>query len=300
MIKLSLVSLTEIKENNLKKAIEESLRLINFDFNKNIKKIVIKINACYYWDFTTGLTTDPAFVAALIDVIHEKISQDVEIFLIESDASAMKCRYAFRFLGFEKMFENSSVKLVNLSEEKSTKKNIKCNGKSFDFEIPEIIQTADLAINLPKIKYTFKPLRLTCALKNIFGCNPYPYKFKFHSQIGDVVVALNKAMKFDLCIVDSNIASGSQPRKIGLVMASTDSVAIDSVSAKIAGLNPKKIPYLKLAKREGVGAMDFIIKGEQPDYFKRLYPKRTFFNKFVETVLPLVIRLGLGKRLGLA
>ena len=45
-------------------------------------------------------------------------------------------------------------------------------------------------------------------------------------------------MKFDLCLIDNNIAAGIQPRKLGLVMASQDPVAIDVAAAKIAWLNP--------------------------------------------------------------
>ena len=105
--------------------------------------------------------------------------------------------------------------------------------------VPRVIRDADLKINIPKIKYTFEKIKLTCALKNIFGCNPYPKKFKYHSKIEEAIVALNKAMKFDLCIIDGNIISGAKPRKIGLVMASKDPVAIDAAAAKIAGINPK-------------------------------------------------------------
>ena len=296
---MSLISFTEIKENNFKKAIEESLKLIDFNFSKNIKKIVIKINACYYWDYTTGQTTDPVFVAALIDILREKISPDVEISLIESDASAMKCKYAYKFLGYEKIFGKSNVKLINLSEEKSDPVTVTCNGQPYEFQVPQIIKNADLKINLPKIKYTMNPIQLTCALKNIFGCNPYPQKFKLHSQLGNVIVALNKAMKFDLCIIDGNIVSGSQPCKLGLVMASTDPLAIDVASARIADLNPNKIPYFKLAKSEGIGSMNYLEKGVSLDTFKALYPKKTFTKKAMTMAFPWVKRLKLGKRLGL-
>ena len=299
MIKMSLISLTEIKENNLKNAIEESLQLINFNFNKNIKKIVIKINACYYWDYTTGQTTDPAFVAALIDLIREKTSPNAEIFLIESDASAMKCKYAYKLLGYEKLSKAKNVKLINLSEEKSDPVNVSCNGKSYDFMVPQLIKDADLKINIPKIKYTMKPIELTCALKNIYGCNPYPQKFKYHVDLGNVIVALNKAMKFDLCIIDGNIVSATRPCKLGLVMASTDPVAIDVASARIAGLNPNKIQYFKLAKRESIGNMNYIAKGASLDMFKALYPKKTLTKKVMGMAFPWVKRLKLGKRLGL-
>jgi uncharacterized protein (DUF362 family) len=296
---MSIVSLAKIEESNFKKAIEESLNLINYTFRKDLQNVVIKLNACYYWDYSTGQTTDPAFVASLIDLIREKTSPDISISLVESDASAMKCKYAYKFLGFEKLSKAKNVNLVNLSEEKSDPVKINCDGQSYEFMVPQIIKNADLRINLPKIKYTMKPIQLTCALKNIFGCNPYPQKFKLHPQLGNAIVALNKVMKFDLCIIDGNIVSGSQPRKLGLVMASVDPVALDVASAKIAGLNPNKIPYFKLAEREGIGSLMYSLKGESIDKYEALYPKKTFTKKVMGMAFPWVKRLGLGKRLGL-
>ena len=44
------------------------------------------------------------------------------------------------------------------------------------------VQEADLKINVCKIKYSLESIKITCALKNVFGCNPYPKKFKYHSK----------------------------------------------------------------------------------------------------------------------
>ncbi|MGD6808983.1 MAG: DUF362 domain-containing protein [Candidatus Bathyarchaeia archaeon] len=300
---MSIVSLVKAKGYDVKSisaSIMESLDLINYSFEgKKIRNVVIKPNLCYYWDCSTGQTTDPKFVEALVNVLREKVGKAVDITLVESDASAMKCKYAFKFLGYEKLSKTIGVKLVNLTEEKSESTHISCNGKSYDFSVPAIIKNADLTINLPKIKYTMKGIELTCALKNIFGCNPYPLKYKLHADLGNVIVALNKAMPFDLCIIDSIIASGSRPKKMGLIMASQDPVAIDVAAANIAGVNPKKINYLKIAEQEGVGGMRFVEKGVSLNQFREVYPKKTFTKKFMGAAYPWVIRLGLGKRLGL-
>ena len=107
-------------------------------------------------------------------------------------------------------------------------------------------------------------------------------------------------MKFDLVIIDGNIVSGIHPRKLGLVMASIDPVAIDVASAEIAGINPKKIKYLKIASQEGVGDLHFIPKGEPLKHFKDMYPKKTFTKKLMGFAFIWVNRLKLGKRLGLS
>ena len=102
---MSLVSFVKIPKGTspMKQAISESLKLIDYSFDKNVRKFVIKPNLCYYWDCSTGQTTKPRFVAELIDLIREQTSPDVDIAIVESDASAMRCKYAFRMLGFERL-----------------------------------------------------------------------------------------------------------------------------------------------------------------------------------------------------
>ena len=298
---MSLVSLTKIQHSTIasfKEAIQDSLELINYSLLKGIERVVIKPNLCYYWDYSTGQTTDPKFVLALVDILREKTAA-TDIAIVESDASAMKCKYAFSFLGYTKLFKDQDVRLINLSEEKGEAVTVSCGGQSHEFLVPQVIKNADLKINLPKIKFTMKGIDLTCALKNIYGCNPYGSKFKYHPDLGNVIVALNKAMKFDLCIIDGNVVSGIAPRKLGLVMASKDPVAMDIAAAKIAGLNPKKIRYIKLASQEGLGSMNFVAKGESLSQFRAMYPKRTLKKKLMSQAYVWVVRLKLAKRLGI-
>lgn len=299
---MSLVSFVKIKRNtieSMKQAIRESLDLIDYSFGDEIRSIIIKPNMCYYWDFSTGQTTDPRFVAALIELIRERVSPSVDISIVESDASAMKCKHAFRMLGYEKLRNSYNIRLVNLSEDKCERTVVTVGGESFRLMVPQTIQKADLRINIPKIKYTIKKIELTCALKNIFGCNPYPKKFRYHSRLGEVIVAANKAMRFDLSIIDGNIVSGVQPRRLGLVMASRDLVAIDVAAAKIAGLNPKTISYIKLASKEGLGSMSFIERGLDLTYFKNSYPRKDIKKKLLGKAYNLLIRTKLGRRLGI-
>jgi uncharacterized protein (DUF362 family) len=254
---------------------------------------------CYYWDHSTGQTTDPRFIGALIDLIRNKTSPNVGISIVESDASAMKCKYAFKMLGYEKLAHDYNVKLINLSEDKNDTVEVTAGEQHFHLKVPQTIQNADLKINVPKIKYTFEKIKITCALKNIFGCNPYPKKFRYHPKLEEAIVAINKAMKFDLCIIDGIIVSGIQPRKLGLVMASKDPVAIDVAAAKIAGVNPKTIRYIQLAHKEGLGNTTFIPKGEPLNYFKARYPKKNLKNKLMSKAYTLAINTGLSKRLGI-
>jgi len=296
---MSLVSFVNLKDFNMREAIRDSLILINYKFPRTAQNIVIKPNMCYYWDYSTGTTTDPKFIAGLVDVIRNNISPDVKITIVESDASAMKCKYAFKMLGYEKLAQKHHLCLMNLSNDETEKAKVKIKDHVFTFRIPKTIKDADLKINVTKIKYSLEKIKITCALKNIFGCNPYPKKFKYHSKLDETIVALNKLMKFDLCLVDGNIVSGVQPRKLGLVMASKDPVAIDVAAAKIAGVNPKTIKYIELASKEGLGSTSFIAKGAPWHYFKERYPRKSAKSKLLSKAYNLVLTLGLSKQLGL-
>jgi len=298
---MSLVSFTKVRgasPNSTRQAILDSLDLIQFQFARNIRNVVIKANMCYYWGYSTGLTTDPKFVATLVDVIRDQVSPDVNISIVESDASAMKCKYAFKILGYEKMARHCKVALVNLSKDESERVEVVVGGQPFRFMLPRTIQNADLRVNVPKIKY-MDYTKITCALKNIFGCNPYPKKFIYHRKLDEAIVALNKLMKFHLCIVDGIIASGAQPRRLGLVMASRDPVAIDAAAAKIAGVNARSIRHITLASREGIGNASFIPKGIAPEYFKKRYPRKRVTDKVMNLAYKLVQTVGLETRLGL-
>ena len=299
---MSLVSLVKISpaaSYPFREAITQALQQIDYKFDKNTRKVVIKPNLCYYWDHTTGQTTTPQFVSELIDLIREQTSPNVEIAIIESDASAMRCKYAFRMLGYEKLAKEKNVQLINLTEQESTSIDVALDGNVYTFFVPKIISEADLKINIAHIKYTVNPVKLTCAMKNIFGCNPVQKKFKYHPHLGEVIVALNKAMPFDLCLIDNNIAAGVQPRKMGLVMASRDPVALDSAAAKIAWLNPNKIPYLNLAEKEGIGKRAYVAVGEPLEAFRELYPKPTFRMQTKRRVKQTLVAVGLGTRMGL-
>jgi uncharacterized protein (DUF362 family) len=266
---------------NIRKTIENSIDLIDFKFKKNAVNVLIKPNLNYYYDYSTGYTTDPNFVSAVIDVVRERITSDPNVSIIESDASAMKCKYAFKILGYEKLSVEKGVPLINLSTQKSEKTNVKVLNEEFKFSIPDVIKKADILINIPKIKY-MGDVKITCAMKNIFGCNAYEKKYKYHKSLSFAVVGINKLIKTDLVIIDGIIVNGIVTKKLGLVMASEDPVAIDSAAASLLGLNPNSIKFLDVAVKEKLGNKNYVIKGEPLDTIKKIVPKKELNHKLYD------------------
>ena len=296
---MSLVSLVKINGQKFEEAIIKSLKLIEYKLPKDARNIVIKPNLCYYLDWSTGHTTDPNFVGSLSTVLRQSISEDVTINVVESDASAMKCKYAFKMLGYEKMAQKFGVNLVNLSEDDFERTKTTVNGANLVFKTPLTIRNADLLINVSKMKYSRPSVKMTCALKNIFGCDPYPLKYRYHSMLSDVIVGLNKTMKFDLNIIDGNFVYGEGTRKIGLVMASRDIVALDSACAKIMGVSKGRVKYLRLAEKEGVGTSKFEARGVTIDHFASLYPRQGYLKTIKDQVFYYLAKFGLTSKLGI-
>ena len=290
---MSLVSFVRVESCNdeaLKRAVEKSLDLIHFNFERNVDRIVIKPNMCYYYHPSTGEITDPRFTSALIDVLRNKIAKDPEIFVVESDASAMKCNHAFRMLGYDKVAKEKGVKLVNLSQEKNRIVDILINDWYFRFRIPETVNECDLFVNVPKMKY-MDDVKITCALKNVYGCNTYPRKSIYHTALNEAIVGINKLIKTDLVIVDGLVVSGKNVKRLGLVMASEDIVATDAVASKLMGIDPKSVKQIVLASKAGIGNLEFTSVGEPFSYFEDQIPKKGVRDKIFRILTSLYFRI---------
>ncbi len=270
----NLVSLVKVNgSKDLKSEVSKALDLIDFKFSEQIKTVIIKPNLCYYWNSSTGNTTDPAIVAAIIDVVRENCGQDVSIKVAEADASAMHTKYAFPVLGYSKMAETKKVELLNLSEDELVETQVTVNNKPLSFKIPQSLVKADLFINVPKLK-VMRATKITCAMKNIFGANGIPRKVKYHKVLNESIVAINKLLRPHLTIVDGVIALGSHPIKLDLILASRDTFSVDWVASEIMGFNPSKVPFLKLAIKEQLGkAHGILTKGESVATFSKIFPK---------------------------
>ncbi|MBS7616994.1 DUF362 domain-containing protein [Candidatus Bathyarchaeota archaeon] len=254
-------------------SVSEALKLIDFEPNTRVKCVAIKPNLCYYWDADTGYTTDPAVVAGIVDWIREKCGENVNIKVVEADASAMRTKYAFPVLGYEKLAKEKKVELLNLSEDVLVDKTVKVNGREISFKVPRILLDSDLFINVPKLKI-MKIVKITCAMKNIFGCIGTPRKVVYHKFLDEAIVGINKILHPHLTIVDGIVALGRHPLKLGLLMAGTDPFAVDWVASQIMGYKPSSVKFLKIAVKEGLGNPNNItLRGERVSEFAKIFPK---------------------------
>jgi hypothetical protein len=117
-------------------------------------------------------------------------------------------------------------------------------------------------------------------MKNLFGCMRYQDRKKYHREIDlmCVLADLVKALPADLTVVDAVQAmEGFGPHagtavEMGLVIAGTDTVAVDTVTSYLMGFDPKSLAVLQVAQKLGLGSVemsDMIVLGEDVDEVRK-------------------------------
>ncbi len=265
------VSLSKCNDGDIKKAVFDAIEKTDFNPRK-VNTVIIKPNLCYYWDASTGETTDKRVVSAIIDYVREFCNPDANIRIAEADATAMKTRYVFKMLGYTDLAAEKNVELFNLCDDDFKEIEIETKSGLLKIPLPKIMLNSDLIINVPKLKVP-RRIQLTCAMKNLFGCIHNPVKAKYHPYLHEVIAGVNRAIKPDLTVVDGIIALGKYPIKLGVIIAGTDSLAVDFTAAKIIGYNnPYKIKYIRLAEKMGVDNLNVEIIGDINE-FRKQFPK---------------------------
>lgn len=131
-------------------------------------------------------------------------------------------------------------------------------------EIPKMF-IGKYIIHLPTVK-THGHSTTTGAVKNAFGGLLKEIRHFAHRYIHEVLVDLLMMEKElhpgKFCVMDGTVCGdGAGPRTMepkvkNIILASGDSVAIDSISAKIMGFDPMNIPYIRMAHEMGLGVGD--------------------------------------------
>ena len=129
-------------------------------------------------------------------------------------------------------------------------------------DILSVVAEADAIINLPKLK-THGLTALTGATKNLFGVIPGVTKAGYHSklrtprQFSEMLIDVLNCCHPVLTIMDGVIGmegngpSNGTTRSVGVILASTDGIALDVVAADIVSIPTADIPPLVVARDWG-------------------------------------------------
>jgi len=120
-------------------------------------------------------------------------------------------------------------------------------------------------VHLPTMK-THGHSVMTGAVKNAFGgllkeVRHYAHKY-IHEVLVDLLLMERQLHPATFAVMDGTVCGdGAGPRTMipylgNRILASSDSVAIDAISARMMGFDPMEIPFLRLAHERGLGVAD--------------------------------------------
>lgn len=133
--------------------------------------------------------------------------------------------------------------------------------------VPEWYSQVDTVISLPKLK-THCLTMMTCGIKNVYGIVAGKAKAQFHIKypspltMSAFLVRVFAALKPQLTIADAvtamegNGPAHGSPLHVGVLMASCDSVALDTIGCMPLGIQASSVPMIRLAAESRLGEMD--------------------------------------------
>lgn len=132
------------------------------------------------------------------------------------------------------------------------------------FMISNAVLESDGVISLPKMK-THAFQRVTGAVKNQFGCIPGALKGEFHVKIpsaydfAKMLIDLNAFVRPRLFVMDGVMAMegngprGGDPRKMNVLLFSTDPIALDATMCRLMNLDPALVLTNRACAEQGLG-----------------------------------------------
>ncbi|PIP20909.1 MAG: hypothetical protein COX40_02240 [Candidatus Omnitrophica bacterium CG23_combo_of_CG06-09_8_20_14_all_40_11] len=222
-------------------------------------RVLVKPNLLMAKEPEFGIDTHPEIVRAAVRILKEI---NCKIYLGDGPSvwgSEMEnVDEVYRRSGVKKICEEEGIELVKFDKRR-------WRGK---FPLAAWLDNCDYVLNLPKFK-THDFMLMTGAIKNLFGLVSGTYKTELHKKyfaqedFAKILVDIYEETRPALTIIDSIVAmEGDGPgtsgelRKVGLILAGSDCVALDSILALIMGLKPQDILTTKEAASRGSGAVD--------------------------------------------
>lgn len=259
---VSVVKCSDYGQEKVDRAVRESLELIG-GLDKVIKtgqKTLLKVNMINAHPPEHAVTTHPALLRSVI-----KLAKEVGGEVLVGDSSGMAYKdaeRAWQVTGLRKAAEEEGATLINFQkvQEIDNYQNKKVPILRLAGEVLE----SNVVISLPKLK-THNFTLFTGAIKNLYGCIPGFHKKELHrlaprpEDFARLMIDIFSIIRPSLAIMDGIVGmegdgpTGGLPRKIGVILAGRDFVALDAVASYIIGYDPFDIDITRIAAERGLG-----------------------------------------------
>nr|WP_321294384.1 DUF362 domain-containing protein [uncultured Sphaerochaeta sp.] len=258
------------------------------------KSILLKPNILSDAKPERNITTHPMVVHAMIRVLKEHGAKQI---LVGDSPGLQVPNFQPRVSGIQQVCIEEEVEWVDFT--KHPKLHTIPYTSNKQLLLASVLEEVDMVFSLPKFK-THQLMYATGAVKNLFGLvpnlskSPCHVQFPTREQFASLIVGIAEVVKPAFSLMDGIIGmegpgpANGRPRHIGLLLASTDSLALDYAQAQIMGYEPKQVPIIAEGLRRGIGsapssypvldAKDLVL----PDFQRIEVQKRT---KFVHSLI---------------
>ena len=259
---VSIVKCSDYEQKRIDRAVKESLSLIG-GLDRVVKagqKVLLKVNMLNADPPEKAVTTHPALLRSVIRAVKEVKG---EVIVGEAPGIAYKdIEKAWHVTGLKKAAKEEGAKVINFHK-------VERIDNSQNKQVPVLhlageVLGSDVVISLPKLK-THNFTLFTGAIKNLYGCIPGFHKKELHrlaprpEDFARLMIDILAVIRPDLAIMDGIVGmegdgpAAGPPRKIGVVLASQDLVALDAVASHIIGYAPFDIDITRVAAERGLG-----------------------------------------------
>ncbi|MCL2045611.1 MAG: DUF362 domain-containing protein [Oscillospiraceae bacterium] len=260
MSKVAIIRCESYDETEVKTAIKKGLDLIGGaeTFVKPGENILLKPNWIMAVSPERCATTHPSIFRAVCEIFLEagaKLSYGDSPGRGTSEDETTEAASA---TGFLEISEELGIPLADFIHGKEIQTEMQT------FFVANGPLDADGIISLPKLK-TQGFLKLTGAVKNQFGCIPGRRKGAYHQQLpkpadfARMLIDLNMFLSPRLYIMDGIMAMegngpmNGDPKKMNVLLLSSDPVALDATVARLVNVNPEYSYTVSLGMQAGHG-----------------------------------------------
>ena len=224
-------------------------------------KVIVKPNVCNSKNPSGMVLTDFAIVEAAVRMVRER---GCEPLVVESDNIAGTADSRVKDSGLAAKLDEWGVKFLNLSIDEGVPHKI----ADTEIMIPRTMLEADYVLDLAKMK-TCAHTTVTLGIKNLYGCFQEAKKSRLHKKLDEVLPFLAKTIRANMTIVDGGTCMEGNgpvvgnPHKMGVIVAGSNVVSVDSLCCKLMGFKPEEIGHIASAAGLGIGEMnDYEVVGD--------------------------------------
>ncbi len=273
----SSVVLRSTEEKGIAAAVRECMEFC--DWRRWVPRngtVVLKPNLCTAVpEQMESSNTKLAVTAAVVEVLLEQTSR---ISIVEADHIRQTTEYVYEATGYTELEKKYGVALVNLSKMPTV--NCRCEPIG-EIPLPKMLLECDTFISIPVLK-THALTYFTGVLKNQWGCVPGALdRIQHHGAIHEMLSSLHRIFHPQFSVIDATVCMegrgpvAGKPRRLDLILAGQDGVALDATCMRLIGLNPNLSKHVVFAAKQNLGhieAQDIVVDGDWQKHATKFEP----------------------------